>query len=150
MRVLAVTAPAVGHVLPMAPLLEAMVADGDDVTVACDESVRAHVDRTGASFIQAGHAEPVWFERLAARTRGAPGDGLAAERIDHYFAPRAFGEIGGDDMVDDVLAAARQLEPDLVLHETYAIVGPLVAAACGCRRRTTTSGRSSPRTSSSS
>ena len=53
-EVLAVTAPAVGHVLPMAPLLEAMVADGDvDVTVACDESVRAHVDRTGAAFLQA-------------------------------------------------------------------------------------------------
>jgi UDP:flavonoid glycosyltransferase YjiC (YdhE family) len=131
MKVLCVTAPAVGHLLPMAPLLEAMVADGDDVTVACNESMREHVERTGATFHAAGHDEAVWFERLVARTRGAPGGGLAPDRIDHYFYPRVFAEIGGDDMIDDVLACARETTPDLVVGETYALAGPLVAAAVG-------------------
>lgn len=123
------TIPGIGHLLPMAPLLEAMVADGDDVTVACDASLKDHVERTGATLWQAGHDEATWFERLVARTRGAPGDGLVPERIDHYFVPRVFGEVGADDMVDDVLAAATELRPDLVVFETYALCGPLVAAA---------------------
>jgi UDP:flavonoid glycosyltransferase YjiC (YdhE family) len=113
-RTLVVTVPAVGHLLPMAPLIEAMVADGDDVTVACDASLKSHVDRTGAALAPAGHDEATWFER-----------------IDHYFVPRVFGEIGTDDMLDDVLAVARDLRPDVVLFESYALAGPLVAAACG-------------------
>lgn len=129
MKVLVVTAPAVGHLLPLAPLVEAMVADGDDVTVACDASVSAHVERTGATWAQAGHDEATWFDRLRSRTRGMPGDGIAPERIDHYFVPRVFAEIGASDMLDDVLALATALGPDLVLSETYALAGPLVAAA---------------------
>jgi UDP:flavonoid glycosyltransferase YjiC (YdhE family) len=131
MRVLVATVPAVGHVLPMAPLIAAMVADGDEVTVAAHPTLAPHVERTGAALWPSGSDEPTWFARLSARTRGAPGDGLAPSRIDHYFVPRAFGEIGTDDLVDDVLACAESVRPHLVVAETYAFVGPLVAAARG-------------------
>ena len=40
-----------------------------------------------------------------------PGDGIAPERIDHYFVPRVFGEIGAYDMLDDVLALRRGARP---------------------------------------
>jgi UDP-glucoronosyl and UDP-glucosyl transferase len=131
MRVLVATVPAAGHLLPMAPLIEAMVERGDAVTVAAHPSVAHHVERTGAALWPAGSDEPTWFERLSARTRGAPGDGLAPSRIDHYFVPRAFGEVGTDDLIDDAIACAEAVTPELVVAETYAFVGPLVAAVRG-------------------
>jgi hypothetical protein len=115
----------------MAPLITAMVAAGDEVTVAAHPSLAPHVERTGAALWPAGSDEPTWFTRLAARTRGRPGDGILASRIDHYFVPRAFGEIGTDDLLDDVAAGAEATDPQLVLFETYAFVGPLVAATRG-------------------
>lgn len=131
MRVLVATVPALGHLVPMLPLVEAMVAGGDEVTVAGDAGLEQRVAATGAAFRAAGHDEPTWFERLGARTRGAPGDGIAPERIDHYFVPRAFAEVGADDLVDDLLAAARDLAPELVLFDTYALAAPLVADLVG-------------------
>lgn len=131
MRVLVATVPAAGHVLPMAPLLAALADAGDEVVVAAHPSIAGHVARTGATLWPAGNDEPTWFTRLAARTRGAPGDGIAPARIDHYFVPRAFGEVGTDDLVDDVLACAEATDPDLVVFESYAFVGPLVAAIRG-------------------
>ena len=49
----------------------------------------------------------------------------------HYFLPRAFAEIGLDEMIDDVLRHARALAPDLVLFEAFALAGPLVAELLG-------------------
>ena len=69
--------------------------------------------------------------RLAARTRGNPGDGLAPERILHYFLPRAFGEIGVDEMIDDVVRHGREFVPDVVLFEAFALAGPLAAELLG-------------------
>jgi UDP:flavonoid glycosyltransferase YjiC (YdhE family) len=69
--------------------------------------------------------------RLAARTRGAPGDGLPPERILHYFLPRAFGEIGVDEMIDDVLRVGRDFRPDVVIFEAFALAGPLAADVLG-------------------
>jgi hypothetical protein len=117
----------------MVPLVEAMVANGDEVTVAGDAGIEPHVAATGAAFRPCGHDEPTWFERLSARTRGVPGDGLAPGRIDHYFVPRAFAEVGGDDMIDDLLAIARDTEPHVVVFDTYALAAPLAAAVVGAR-----------------
>jgi hypothetical protein len=73
-----------------------------------------------------GHGEEAWFVALAQRTRGAPGDGLAPERIHHYFLPRVFGEIGADDMIDDLLAFGKDFDPDVIIFETFALAGPLL------------------------
>ncbi len=48
-----------------------------------------------------------------------------------YFLPRAFGEIGVDEMVDDVLRHGQEFTPDLVLFEAFALAGPLVAELLG-------------------
>jgi UDP-glucoronosyl and UDP-glucosyl transferase len=130
-RVLVATIPGVGHLLPMAPLIAALAAAGDEVTVAVHSSVAAHVEGLGAATWPAGSDEATWVSRLAARTRGSPGDGIAPSRIDHYFVPRAFGEIGTDDLIDDALACAEATDPELVVFESYAFVGPLVAAIRG-------------------
>ena len=47
--------------------------------------------------------------------------------------PRVFAEIAADDMVDDVAAAARESEPDLVVFESYAFCAPAVARLVGAR-----------------
>ena len=54
MRVLVATIPGVGHVRPMVPLIAAMVAAGDEVTVAAHPSVAAHVEGIGAAVWPAG------------------------------------------------------------------------------------------------
>jgi UDP:flavonoid glycosyltransferase YjiC (YdhE family) len=131
MRVLAVSVPAAGHLTPMLPLLRSLVRQGDDVAVASGPAVEQMLTGAGVSFYRAGTGLDDWFGRLASRTRGAPGDGLPPDRIQHYFVPRLFAEIAADDMVDGVLAAAREHAADLVLFETQALAGPLSAEVLG-------------------
>ena len=87
--------------------------------------------RRRARFEQAGVSQAEVMARLAARTRGAPGDGLPPERIIHYFLPRAFGEIAVDEMIDDVLRVGRDFRPDVVVFEAFALAGPLAADVLG-------------------
>ena len=131
MNVLVVTVPASGHLNPVLPLVEGLLAQGDRVTVASGADLADDVEQAGAGFWPAGHGEMDWFDKLRSRTRGAPGAGLRPERINHYFLPRVFAEIATDDMVDDVLAAGRELKADVVIFETYALAGPLAAAVLG-------------------
>jgi len=131
MKVLVVSTPGSGHVNPLLPLVEAFLAGGDQVTVAAAAEAAPLVERTAARFVPAGNSEGEWFGRLQARIRGNPGDGIAPERINHYFLPRLFGEIATDDMIDDVVACGREFDPDLVLFETYALAGPLAADLLG-------------------
>ena len=128
---LVVCDPGAGHVNPLLPLVEALLAAGDRVVVCAGGDPGGGVSRSGAEFRTAGHGEMDWFGVLQARVRGFPGDGLAPERINHYFYPRLFGEIATADMIDDVLACGRELEPDVVLFETYALAGPLAADLLG-------------------
>jgi UDP:flavonoid glycosyltransferase YjiC (YdhE family) len=130
-RVLGVSMPLGGHVSPLVPIIQALVTGGDEVVVATGAEVAPIVERSGARLAKAGSEIGAAFERLAQRTRGNPGDGIAPERINHYFVPRLFGEIVVDDMIDDVLAAGRDLQPDLVLFEGYSLAGPLAAELLG-------------------
>jgi UDP:flavonoid glycosyltransferase YjiC (YdhE family) len=123
--------PGAGHVNPLLPLVDALLAGGDRVVVGAGDDPGGVVARSGAEFRRVGHGEMDWFAVLQARVRGVPGDGLAPERINHYFFPRLFGEIATADMIDDVLACGRELEPDVVLFETYALAGPLAADLLG-------------------
>ena len=131
MRVLVTCVPAAGHLNPLTPLVEALMAQGDEVVVATGTDPGGAVARLGAAQRAAGHTEDHWLGALVQRTRGNPGDGLAPDRIMHYFIPRLFGEVAASDMVDDVIAVGREMEPDLVLAETFAFAGPPAAAALG-------------------
>lgn len=131
MRVLAVAVPASGHVNPLLPLVGALVAQGDEVVVASGEDPGGAIARTGATHVEAGGKELRWIETLRSRVRGFPGDGLAPERVNHYFVPRVFADIATVDMIDDVVACGRTFAADLVLFETYAFAGPLAATILG-------------------
>jgi UDP:flavonoid glycosyltransferase YjiC (YdhE family) len=127
MRVLFVSTPGAGHISPLVPLIEAFVDAGDDVLVASGPEASEVVARSGARFEQAGVSQAEVIARLAARTRGAPGDGLPPDRIIHYFLPRAFGEIAVDEMIDDVLRLGREFRPEVLIFEAFALAGPLAA-----------------------
>lgn len=131
MKVLVVSTPLSGHLGPLLPLVEALLSGGDEVVVSTGVEAAPTVEKCGARFSAAGAGDGVWFERLRDRTRGNPGDGIAPERINHYFVPRLFAEIAAADMIDDVLACGRDLEPDLVIFENYALAGPLAAELLG-------------------
>jgi len=107
MKILTVATPSAGHVNPMMPLIEAFLAQGDEVTVAAGEDPGGVVVRSGATFRVAGRVEMDWFADLGTRVlHGLPGDGLVPERINHYFVPRLFAEVAAPDMVDDVVTSA--------------------------------------------
>jgi UDP:flavonoid glycosyltransferase YjiC (YdhE family) len=132
MKVLVVATPGPGHVNPLMPLVEALLAQGDEVTLAAGVDPGGVAARAGAQVRIAGRGEMEWFADLQARVlHGQPGDGLAPERINHYFVPRLFAEIAAPDMIDDVVAIGRELRPDVVLFESYAFAGPLAAEVLG-------------------
>lgn len=130
-RVLFACVPQAGHVTPLLPLAAALAARGDEIVVASGPSVADAVTASGLVFRPVCPNLDEWFGRLAARTRGSPGDGLAPSRIEHYFVPRLFAEIGLDQMVDGLDALANELRPDLLVFEPYAFAAPLVAARYG-------------------
>ncbi len=131
MKILVVSTEGAGHVTPLVPIIGALLAGGDEVLVASGPTAAPMVEKTGARFALAGRSQGEWMARLAGSIRGNPGDGLAPERILHYFLPRAFGEIGVDEMIDDVLRHGREFAPDLVLFEAFALAGPLAAEVLG-------------------
>ena len=131
MRVLIACVPQAGHLFPLLPLAEALVAQGDDVLVASGANASEVVHQRGLKFRETGPAFDAWFEALRARTRGMPGDGLPPERVERYFLPRLFGEVGTALVVDDLLAAAAGHEADLIVFDPVMFAAPLVAAKLG-------------------
>ena len=98
---------------------------------ASERSKRAESIGPGLSFQAVGPSFDAWFSALRERTRGIPGDGLAPSRVEGYFLPRLFGEIGTALMLDDLLALCEELEPGLIVFDPYLFAAPLVAALTG-------------------
>jgi len=129
LRVAMVCVPQDGHLRPMLPLARALVAAGHEVVVASGAGVAGTVAAAG---LELGVVCPDlgdWFGRLAARTRGQPGAGLAPDQVERYFVPRLFAEIGLDLMADGLADLVRDRSVDLVVYEPFAPAAPLVAAA---------------------
>lgn len=127
MRILFVAVPASGHLNPLLPVAGALISSGHQVGIACGEDPGNAISGCGAEHLPAGHTESDWFETFRSRVRGFPGDGLAPERINHYFIPRLFADIAAADMIDDVMEIGRRFAPDLLVFETYAFAAPLAA-----------------------
>lgn len=131
MRVLFACVPQTGHLTPLLPLATQLAAQGAEVIVASGPTLTGTVTGCGLSFSRVCPDFDDWFVALAARTRGRPGDGLAADRVERYFVPRLFAEIGLDLMLDGLTQLVRDARPDLLVFEPYALAAPLAAASCG-------------------
>jgi UDP:flavonoid glycosyltransferase YjiC (YdhE family) len=130
-RVLFVSVPQAGHLTPLMPLARAIIDLGGESILASGPDARDTADAHGLPFRPIGPAYEEWFGLLRSRTRGFPGDGLAPSRIEKYFLPRLFGEVGAAQVVDDLLEATRSLEPDLIVFEPVSFAAPLVGAVTG-------------------
>jgi UDP-glucoronosyl and UDP-glucosyl transferase len=130
-RVIVSCVPQTGHILPLLPLAQAFVGRGDEVVVASGPDAAEAVTSRGLSFRAVGPAFGSWFAALRARTRGVPGDGLAPSRVEGYFVPRLFGEIGMALMVDDLLELCKESKPALLVFDPYLFAAPLVATVTG-------------------
>jgi len=132
-RVIVSCVPQTGHILPLLPLAQAFAGRGDEVIIASGPDAADTVTGCGLSFRVVGPSFGSWFGALRARTRGIPGDGLAPSRVEGYFVPRLFGEIGMALMVDDLLELCKVSEPALLVFDPYLFAAPLVAEATGAR-----------------
>jgi hypothetical protein len=130
-RVIVSCVPQTGHILPLLPLAQAFARRGDEVIIASGPDAAETVTSRGLSFRVVGPSFGSWFAALRARTRGIPGDGLAPSRVEGYFVPRLFGEIGMALMVDDLLELCKVSEPALIVFDPYLFAAPLVAEATG-------------------
>ena len=130
MKVLVSCVPQTGHIFPLLHLARAFADRGDEVVLASGPNAAESIG-PGLSFQAVGPSFDAWFSALRERTRGIPGDGLAPSRVEGYFLPRLFGEIGTALMLDDLLALCEELEPGLIVFDPYLFAAPLVAALTG-------------------
>lgn len=129
-RVLFACTPQSGHLLPLLPLARQFAAEGDEVVFASGPSVADPLAGNGLPLHQVCPDLDDWFAVLRSRTHGLPGDGLAPDRVEGYFLPRLFAEIGLPAMVEALTELVREWAPDLLVFEPYSLAAPLVAALC--------------------
>jgi hypothetical protein len=103
------------------------------VVFASGADAERAVTARGLAFRRAGPPFAEWYDALRRRTRGVPGDGLAPARVERYFLPRLFGEIGTALVVDELRVVCRDVHPDMLVFDSLLFAGPLVAAVLGIR-----------------
>lgn len=124
-RILFVSAPLVGHVLPLVPLARAFQASGHTVVVATSEAALAAVPSDlpardigdGTSFnriLLATMARSPWL--VPAELKGKAGE---------RFAGRLFGAVSAH-LLPGLDRLAAQFHPDLIVFESLAAAGALI------------------------
>jgi UDP:flavonoid glycosyltransferase YjiC (YdhE family) len=132
-RVLFSSTPAYGHVQPMLPLALAFRDAGHDVMVAVAPALAPRVVAAGLTAVPAGDDFPAWWQELTRRHPGQPWNGLAPERILHWFTPHLFAAVGAPAMLRDLRVITASWRPDLIVHESFEFAAPIAAALCGAR-----------------
>ncbi|GAC1611311.1 MAG: glycosyltransferase [Mycobacteriales bacterium] len=131
MRILIAAMAGAGHVNPLRPLAAALRDSEHEVVWATGAEICSDLAADGFATRAVGPSLPALFGALAARTRGEPGAGIRPERKTHWFAPRLFGEVGVQLTADALAAAAREIQPDVMLFESRCYAAPAVARSAG-------------------
>ncbi|MEY2567381.1 MAG: hypothetical protein QOE35_1910 [Actinomycetota bacterium] len=118
MRVVVTTFPSYGHFHPVAPLALALREAGHDVQVATDAGFGRWVEACGLPVLPAGRPQA----EMVAQAASFP----SAER-----AVRLFTTVSTPPFARDLLRAAVEWQPDLVVSEEAEYAGPLVASMLG-------------------
>ncbi|MGH7733851.1 MAG: hypothetical protein ACREOE_09180, partial [Gemmatimonadales bacterium] len=129
MRVLLTCSPAYGHFHPMGPLARALAAAGHEVAFATAADFCERVERCGFRAVPAGLEMPERGEmmrRVIADMMKAP----PADRPKLGF-PRVFGEYGAPAMLPDLRDVLASYRPQLLIHDTSELAGPIAAPAAG-------------------
>jgi len=118
-----------GHVLPMVPLARAFVAAGHTVRWAASGDAGQVVTAAGIDAVPAGLDGPETADTRR-RIRAVLATVRPEEKASVAF-PTMFGEWATPPMVRDLLPLARELQPDLLVHEQAEHAAPLVGALLG-------------------
>jgi UDP:flavonoid glycosyltransferase YjiC (YdhE family) len=118
-----------GHVLPMVPLARAFAAAGHTVHWAASGDAGDVVTAAGLDAVPAGLDGPGVAD-VQRRLREALSTVRPQDKAAVAF-PTMFGEWVTPPMVRDLLPLARELQPDLLVHEHAEHAAPLVGAVLG-------------------
>lgn len=127
MRVLFTTLPGYGHFQPIVPLARALQRAGHVVAVATAPAFAEAVGRAGLSFIPAGLD---WDESRLIETLPE----IAREKTEYqgeWLMRRIFLDRSPRHMVPDLMAAAAEWRPDVIVSGTYEFGGALAAELLG-------------------
>jgi len=129
MRVLFSSTFGYGHVFPMVPLARAFVRAGHGVSWAAPGAAPAVIAAAGVRALSAGLRGSALSDvegRLRADAAALPPPDRAA-----FMFPALFGAGLTPAMVPDLLAAGRDIRPDLLIHEQAELASPLVGTVLG-------------------
>jgi UDP:flavonoid glycosyltransferase YjiC (YdhE family) len=120
--------PGEGHFRPLLPLARALRARGHDVAFAVAEEWSPRVADEGFAALAAGidNAAALAFRPGRAELMAAP----PSERRSLLF-PRIFGLGHAPAKLPDLLARAREWEPEVVVHDSADLAAPIAAAVAG-------------------
>jgi hypothetical protein len=128
-RVLLTCSPAYGHFHPMGPLARALATAGHEVAFATAADFCERVERCGFRAFPAGLKMPERGEMLR-RVIGDMMNTPPADRQKLGF-PRVFAEHGAPAMLPDLRGVLRSYRPQLLVHDTSELAGPIAATEAG-------------------
>jgi UDP:flavonoid glycosyltransferase YjiC (YdhE family) len=127
MRILVVSWPGYGHLLPMVPLIRAAQQGGHEVRVSSGADMSALIGRLGVPAHRSGVTLAESYARMP--DRSVIGALPAAEQPG--FAARHLFGAGAVDRARDVLDLVESWRPDLVVHDTLELGSPVAAVLHG-------------------
>jgi UDP:flavonoid glycosyltransferase YjiC (YdhE family) len=125
MRLLVVSWPGYGHLLPMVPLIRAARARGVEVVVSTGADLGPTAERLGVRVHQSGLTLAESYARVPARLGDLPPAEELAFAAQHFFGGCAV------DRGRDVAALLERWRPDLVVHDTLELGGAAAAEVHG-------------------
>jgi UDP:flavonoid glycosyltransferase YjiC (YdhE family) len=125
MRILVVSWPGYGHLLPMVPLIRAAQRRGAEVVVSTGADLGPAAERLGVRVHQSGLTLAESYARMPVLPSALPPDEAP------LFAARHFFGAGAVDRARDVAALVEGWRPDLVVHDTLELGAAAVAERHG-------------------
>lgn len=129
MRILFSSMPAAGHFRPLVPVAQAAMVAGHTVAVCTPASAAAQVAGYGLAHLPAGHDWVSEQISQAAHETDLPSD--HGERLNHYLATEGYPGPEALRTARDVIAAAEDWKPDVIVRENAELGGYLAAEALG-------------------
>jgi UDP:flavonoid glycosyltransferase YjiC (YdhE family) len=132
MRILFVSWPGYGHLLPMVPLVRAAQRGGHDVVVSSGRDMSEVIARLGVVVHGSGITMAESYARMPGETMISR---MPPEEQSAFAARHLFGA-GAVDRARDLLDLMDTWRPDLVVHDTLELGSPVAAEANGIQHLT--------------
>lgn len=129
MRALFSCVPGYGHFHPLLPLARGLVADGHDVAFATAASFAGRVEAAGFPVLPAGIDQAERMARFAPYREEL--QSLPFDQRRTVAFTRNFATLDAPAKIPQLRAAALGWEPDLIVHDSSDLAGPVVSAELG-------------------